>query len=80
MREGLNHDYSSDPDSPNDDFCYVGHGLEALWMVMDEAVRRRDGALFDNVFSMYGRLRDCRIVIPRRFRDLIRFRCLTRAE
>ena len=62
INEALPHDYAPyaeddtaaeaarDPGGghdPNGDFVYLGHAIEALWMVMDEAVRTRDGALFD---------------------------------
>lgn len=30
-----------------DDFVYLGHAIESLWMLMDEALRRADTALFD---------------------------------
>jgi mannose/cellobiose epimerase-like protein (N-acyl-D-glucosamine 2-epimerase family) len=44
--EILAHDFSR---PPNDlaRFVYTGHGIETLWMVMDEAVRRKDRALFE---------------------------------
>lgn len=37
----------SRPDDANEDFCYLGHGIETLWMTMAEALRRQDRALFD---------------------------------
>lgn len=35
------------PDDENEDFCYLGHGIETLWMTMVEALRRQDRALFE---------------------------------
>lgn len=35
------------PEDANEDFCYLGHGIETMWMTMDEALRRKDRALFD---------------------------------
>jgi N-acylglucosamine 2-epimerase len=46
MCEALAHDYSR-PDDINEDFSYLGHAIETLWMAMDEAVRRRDRPLLE---------------------------------
>ena len=44
--EILEHDLSR-PKNDLARFVYTGHGIETLWMVMDEAVRRKDIALFE---------------------------------
>ena len=44
--EILEHDFSR-PKNDLARFVYTGHGIETLWMVMDEAVRRKDRALFE---------------------------------
>lgn len=46
-REVLNHDLTV-PDNDAAHLAYVGHTIETLWMVMDEAVRRRDKNLFES--------------------------------
>jgi len=45
LNEVLAHDLTL-PDNEFSQFAYVGHGIETLWMVMMEAVRRRDVPLF----------------------------------
>jgi N-acylglucosamine 2-epimerase len=45
INEGLNHDFSL-PNNEWAQFSYLGHGIETLWMVMAEAVRRKDAGLF----------------------------------
>jgi len=42
----LNHDMTV-PEGPFAQFCYAGHIIEVLWMVMDEALRRKDKGLYD---------------------------------
>ena len=46
MSEALANDYAR-PDDDNEDFSYLGHAIETMWMVMVEALRRDDRALFD---------------------------------
>ena len=46
--EALDHHYQR-PDDDNEDFIYLGHAIETLWMLLPEAMRRRDRALFDLV-------------------------------
>lgn len=41
MGEVLTHDWLR-PDDANEDFFYLGHGIETLWMLMAEAARRDD--------------------------------------
>jgi N-acylglucosamine 2-epimerase len=43
--EYLNHDYSRIPGF--EDQMFTGHSIEVLWMVMYEALRKKDRALFD---------------------------------
>lgn len=40
------HDYSQ-PDNEYRDYCNTGHSIETFWMLMDEAVRRRDRTLYE---------------------------------
>jgi len=71
INENLNHDLSRTPEQAQ--FSYTGHGIETLWMVMAEAIRRKDAALFktagdafkhhvtvakDNVYGGYFRSLD----------------------
>jgi N-acylglucosamine 2-epimerase len=44
--EFLDHDYAL-PQNEYAQFVYTGHSIEAMWMVMDEALRRNDPRLFD---------------------------------
>ena len=44
--EALNHDYER-PDDDNEDYIYLGHAIETFWMILHEALRRGDRALFD---------------------------------
>ena len=43
------------PDDANEDFIYLGHGIETLWMVMAEAVRRGDRALLELAAGRFRR-------------------------
>jgi mannose/cellobiose epimerase-like protein (N-acyl-D-glucosamine 2-epimerase family) len=54
INEKLNHDMSL-PDNEWAEFCYLGHGIETLWMVMAEAVRRKDRALFNDAAEAFKR-------------------------
>jgi mannose/cellobiose epimerase-like protein (N-acyl-D-glucosamine 2-epimerase family) len=54
INEGLNHDMSL-PDNEWAKFSYLGHGLETLWMVMAEAVRRKNRSLFDGAAAAFER-------------------------
>lgn len=42
------------PDDANEDFVYLGHAIETMWMLLHEAIRRKDRALF---FQVAGRLK-----------------------
>jgi len=46
MIEVLTHDMKV-PEGPFSQFSYTGHIIEVLWMVMEEAVRRKDRGLYD---------------------------------
>ncbi len=46
MNEVLNHDMSR-AQGPFSQFVATGHAIESLWMVMSEALRRKDSELFD---------------------------------
>ena len=51
-RELLNHDFSV----PANEFgrqAYVGHSMETFWMVMDEALRRKDQSLFETAAERF---------------------------
>ena len=54
INEGLNHDLTL-PDNAWAQFSYLGHGLETLWMVMAEAIRRKDRALFNTAAEAFKR-------------------------
>lgn len=54
INEGLNHDLTL-PDNAWAQFSYLGHGLETLWMVMAEAIRRKDRALFNSAAEAFKR-------------------------
>lgn len=43
--ENLNHDFSRIPETERS--AYLGHAIETFWMIMHEAVRRKDKALFE---------------------------------
>jgi mannose/cellobiose epimerase-like protein (N-acyl-D-glucosamine 2-epimerase family) len=52
--ENLNHDLSR-PSNSNSRHCIVGHSVETMWMIMKEAVRRRDRELFDIASQRFRR-------------------------
>jgi len=52
--EFLYHDYSL-PQNEYAQFVYTGHTIEAMWMVMDEALRRQDTKLFDRAATRFWR-------------------------
>jgi N-acylglucosamine 2-epimerase len=52
--ELLNHDYSL-PQNEYAQFVYTGHAIEAMWMVMDEALRRQDTKLFERAATRFRR-------------------------
>lgn len=54
LNEVLNHDFGRGEERLAQ-FCYTGHGIETLWMVLYEAVRRKDKALFDRAAAAFKR-------------------------
>lgn len=54
LNEGLSHDLIL-PDNEWAQFAYLGHGTETLWMVMAEAVRRKDAGLFNSAHELFKR-------------------------
>jgi mannose/cellobiose epimerase-like protein (N-acyl-D-glucosamine 2-epimerase family) len=44
--EILYHSYDR-PDDENEDFIYLGHAIESMWMLLHEAIRAEDRSLFD---------------------------------
>lgn len=54
INEVLNHDMSR-PDNEYKNMVYTGHAIELLWMVLDEACRRKDKELFDKAAKMFKR-------------------------
>ena len=54
MNEVLAHDYTR-PDDTNESFIYLGHAIETLWMLLPEALRRGDRALFELVAERFRR-------------------------
>ena len=44
--EALDHNFNR-RDDENEDFVYLGHAIETFWMILHEANRRQDPALFD---------------------------------
>ncbi|WP_257657146.1 AGE family epimerase/isomerase [Parapedobacter lycopersici] len=54
MNELLNHDFSR-PDNAFANFSYLGHAIETLWMVMFEAGRKKDQALFRTASAAFCR-------------------------
>ena len=54
LNEVVNHDFSR-PTNGLEQFCYTGHAIETLWMVMFEARRRQDPALYERTADMFRR-------------------------
>src|SRR5690554_1793758 len=54
MIEYLHHDFAV-PETPLDQFAYLGHGIEVLWMVMAEAQRRQDQDLWNRASYLFKR-------------------------
>jgi mannose/cellobiose epimerase-like protein (N-acyl-D-glucosamine 2-epimerase family) len=53
MNEVVNHDMSRNKDYAQ--FSYTGHAIETLWMVLYEAVRKKDKALWDRAAEYFKR-------------------------
>lgn len=54
INELLHHDLSR-PGNEYSQLVYTGHCVEALWMLMDEALRRHDQPLFDTLAGWFTR-------------------------
>ncbi len=54
MNELINHDLSR-PRDEYEQLVYAGHAVEILWMLMDDALRRRDLPLFERTAAMFRR-------------------------
>lgn len=54
INEVLDHDFGR-RDEREAEFVYTGHAIETLWMVLYEAVRRKDKALFDRAAGAFRR-------------------------
>jgi mannose/cellobiose epimerase-like protein (N-acyl-D-glucosamine 2-epimerase family) len=52
--ELLNHDLSR-PGSPYAQLVYTGHAIETMWMLLYEALRRKDRTLFDTAAERFRR-------------------------
>jgi N-acylglucosamine 2-epimerase len=52
--ELINHDLSR-PDNEYAQLVYTGHAIETLWMLLDEAVRRKDRKLFETSAERFRR-------------------------
>jgi mannose/cellobiose epimerase-like protein (N-acyl-D-glucosamine 2-epimerase family) len=52
LNEVLNHDFSL-PDNEWSQFAYLGHGCETMWMLMSEALRRKDASLFHSAATAF---------------------------
>jgi N-acylglucosamine 2-epimerase len=69
LNELIGHDFSR-PRDGYEQLVYAGHAVETLWMVMDEAVRRKDTALFDRAAGMFRR--HCEVARDRVYGGLFR--------
>jgi N-acylglucosamine 2-epimerase len=54
LNELMEHDLSR-PGNEYAELVYAGHAIEILWMVLDEAIRRKDEALFDRAAVLFRR-------------------------
>jgi len=69
LNELINHDMTR-PRNDYEKLVYAGHAVETLWMVLDEAVRRKSIALYDRVAPMFQR--HCEVSRDRVFGGLLR--------
>jgi N-acylglucosamine 2-epimerase len=54
INEVMNHDLIR-PEGPYSQFVYTGHDIETLWMIMLDAVRRKDSKLFETAAEKFRR-------------------------
>lgn len=54
INEVLNHDMSR-PTNAFAQFVYTGHVIETLWMIMAEAIRKKDGKMFEKAAGQFRR-------------------------
>jgi N-acylglucosamine 2-epimerase len=54
LNEALDYNYQR-PNDANEDFIYLGHAIEILWMLLPEAMRRRDHGLFEQTAERFRR-------------------------
>ncbi len=54
MNEVMKHDLTR-AEPPYDQFSYTGHAIETLWMLMYEAARKKDSALYNDTCDMFRR-------------------------
>ncbi|HLJ14047.1 MAG TPA: AGE family epimerase/isomerase [Bryobacteraceae bacterium] len=69
LNELINHDLSR-PANEYERLVYAGHAIETLWMVMDEARRVKDSALFDRAAGLFRR--HCEVAKDRVYGGLFR--------
>lgn len=69
LNELINHDFTR-PSNDYEKLVYAGHAVETLWMLLDEAVRRKDTALFDRTAAMFRR--HCEVSRDRVYGGLLR--------
>jgi len=55
MNNTINHDLTTSDDPKHSELAGCGHATEATWMIMYEAIRRKDKALFDRISGMFKR-------------------------
>lgn len=75
INELINHDLSR-PTNEYEELVYAGHAIETLWMVMYEARRRKDHALFQRAADLFRR--HCEVAKDRVYGGL--FRNLTNVD
>ena len=75
IAELVNHDYSM-PTNLYGQLVYAGHAIETLWMILYEARRRKDRALYDRVAELFKR--HCEVSKDRVYGGL--FRNLTNVD
>jgi len=54
INEVMNHDLTR-PEGPFSQFVYTGHDIETMWMVMFDAIRRKDNKLFESAIEKFKR-------------------------